>query len=775
MENIYFGPLFYFQVILLFMVNIFLIEKIIVVLINLVGFWLLFLVYFSNKKEKLNQWFVAMTLFVILWIDFAFLGYSTDSIQSALIFYRLNFGSVTLFLICSFYFYFIYFLKFKDKYKILKQTVLSFGIILFVLSVFTNFIVENVVMKTWGAEIIFGFGNILFNIYSVFVGTVIIIFLAKKYFKSRDKAQKIKTKYFLFGTLLFILLNIIFNVFFPIISDSVVYQHFGDYSAIFLLIFTAYAITKHELMGIKTLIVQTLIAVISIVLAIDLLLLTDNITMQLLKSGILAAFLYFSQGMVESVKKEKRAREELENSYKKVDKYVAKLEDTNIELKEKNEDFEALLDASDMIVGSLNSEKIAQDVVNSVPVNLKYLGYKGAILVLYNRKEKTVHTCAITESSTVKKARKLLGKSFKNHSEPIGTDNFVTRTIKTKKMQTGSKLKDFITPTVSASTCGMIQKLVGAKSFVSLPIFSSRKIIGAIIFVGTKPEKEITRRDRDILFGFSSHIGASIENAELYEKTDIQMKELGKLNNSLKKANHKLEELVEVKNEFLHITSHQLRTPLTAIRGMISMWYEGSFDHLSKKKRREILKNICISTERLNNITNDMLDSIELEGGVFKFQFKELSLEKIIKESMNILKFNYDKKGLYLNFDTKSENIPTIEAEPNYVRQIFLNLIDNACKYTNEGGVNISVRKSGKYAEITVKDTGIGVSEKDRKKIFQKFTRSKEAMLENASGSGLGLFIVEKVVKAHYGKIEFFSKGKGKGSTVKVYLFIKQE
>jgi len=104
-----------------------------------------------------------------------------------------------------------------------------------------------------------------------------------------------------------------------------------------------------------------------------------------------------------------------------------------------------------------------------------------------------------------------------------------------------------------------------------------------------------------------------------------------------------------------------------------------------------------------------------------------------------------------------------------------LNLIDNACKYTNKGGVDIDLRKSGKYAEITIKDTGIGVSKSDQKNIFQKFTRSKEAMIENAAGSGLGLFIVEKIVKAHYGKIEFYSEGRGKGSTVKVYLPIRQE
>jgi len=758
------------------MVSILLVEKITVVLINLIGFWLIFLVCFSNRKEKLNQWFIAMTFFVILWIDFAFLGYSANNIQNALIFYRLNWGSVALFLVCSFYFYFIHFLRFKSKCRILEQAVLFFGIILATFSIFTNFIIKDAVIELWGAEIIFGFGNVLFNIYSVFVGIIIIISLIKKYFEFHNKIQKVKIKYFLLGTFLFISSNIIFNVFFPLISNSVVYQHFGDYSAIILIGFTAYAIVKHELMGIKTLITQVLIAAILIILIIDLLLLTDNITMQLLKSGILVAFLYFSRGMIESVKKEKKAREKLENTYKKIDKYVAKLEDININLKEKNEDLGVLLEADDVIAaGTLDPKKIAQDVVDSIPATLNHLGYIGGIITFYDKSKKIVHAYAITESAIVKKAKKLLGKSLKRHSEPIETNNLTTKTIKTKKIQIGSRLEDFIAPTVGANICKMIQKLVKAKSFISIPIFSGGRIMGTLIFVGVKPEKKIIRRDRDILSGFSSHIGSAIENAELYEKTDVQMKELGRLNRNLKEANQKLKELLEMKNEFLHIVSHQLRTPLTAIRGMVSMWYEGSFDNLSKKKNKEMLKSIYISAERLNNITNDMLDSLELEGGIFEFKFKPVSIEKVIKESINTLKFNYDEKNLYINFKMKNKNMPMIDAELKYLREVFLNLIDNSCKYTNKGGVDISVGKSSRYVEIVIKDTGMGVSKSDQKRIFQKFVRSEEAIIENVAGSGLGLFIVEKIIKAHHGKIKFFSEGKGKGSMVKVYLPIKQE
>jgi len=756
------------------MTSFYFIDQILIFLIIISGIYIALWVYFVDRKSKVNQFFFLFTITLLLYITFSYLSHNPNQFYQALLWKKLFLIMVAIFFICT-YFLFIYIIKEERKYKILSKIVIIVETSFIFLIIFTDSIIKDVEIQEWGTNIVWGWigKNVWFGTMIPFT-LLFIGLLLRKYYKSSAK-ERLRVEYFLSGIIFFTFMNLIFNVGFPLINNTFQYYKYGDYSAVPLFISFAYAITNRNLIGIKPLITQILIAIISIILLVDLFLLSDDLTMQLLKAGILIAFLYFSRGMVESVKKEKKAREELEETYKKIDQYVRDLENINVELEEKNEDLEALLKASDATAGVLDPEKIAQNIVDSIPVNLDHLGYKGGIIVLYNKEKETAHTYAMTESDIVKKAKKLLNKPFKKYSEPIDTDNLVIKTIKTKEMQVGSKLEDFIAPTVNANICKMIQKLVKAKSFISIPIFSSGRIVGAIIFVGVKPEKEITQRDKDILFGFSSHIGAAIENAELYKKTNRQMKEMKKLNISLKNANQKLEELLKMKNEFLHITSHQLRTPLTAIRGMISMWYEGNFDNLSKRKKREMLKNICVSAERLNNITNDMLDALELEGGVFKFQFKQVSLEKIIKEAINTLKFNYDKKGLYINFNMKSKNMPNIEAEPNYIRQIFLNLIDNACKYTNKGGTDISIKKSGKYAEIIVKDTGIGVSKKDQKKIFQKFTRSKEAITENASGSGLGLFIVKKIIKAHYGKIEFYSEGKGKGSTVKIYLPVKQE
>jgi signal transduction histidine kinase len=251
-------------------------------------------------------------------------------------------------------------------------------------------------------------------------------------------------------------------------------------------------------------------------------------------------------------------------------------------------------------------------------------------------------------------------------------------------------------------------------------------------------------------------------------------KELESLTLKLEKANARLKDLINIKEEFLHITSHQLRTPLTAIRGMISMWCAGDFKKMPKKNRDEMMKRIYLSTERLNNITNDMIDAMELEGGgrLKQHNFESISLVKIIQDVIETLKTNFDKNNLYINFKY-SKNLPEIQGDENYLNQVFLNLIDNAQKYTSKGGVDISIKKENNFLVCEIIDTGMGVSKEDENCLFKKFSRGKRAERFYTSGTGLGIFIAKKVIEEHSGKISVFSEGKNKGTTFKVYLPIK--
>ncbi|MBI1833754.1 MAG: hypothetical protein HYR90_02920 [Candidatus Andersenbacteria bacterium] len=241
----------------------------------------------------------------------------------------------------------------------------------------------------------------------------------------------------------------------------------------------------------------------------------------------------------------------------------------------------------------------------------------------------------------------------------------------------------------------------------------------------------------------------------------------------LSEANTHLKELMDIKTEFLQIASHQLRTPLTSLRGLLAMQAEGGFDQLPDQERRGMHKNMNSAANNLNNIVNDLLDAMELEGGKLNFTWEQVDIMRLLQESVDTLKPAYDKKGLTIAFN-KPVALPKVEADTSYLRQVFLNIINNAEKYTEKGGLVITPTLKTGRVEISFKDTGIGIDPPELPKLFGKFVRGKKSALIHTDGSGLGLFIIKKIVEEHRGSVTLESEGIGKGSTVLVTLPLKQ-
>lgn len=244
--------------------------------------------------------------------------------------------------------------------------------------------------------------------------------------------------------------------------------------------------------------------------------------------------------------------------------------------------------------------------------------------------------------------------------------------------------------------------------------------------------------------------------------------ELGKLAEELKKANIELKALDQQKTEFLDIASHQLRTPLSALIGLLSMQYDGDFDSLSKDEKREQHKNMLVSAERLKDIIRDFMDAMEVEVGL-KLKLEPTAVAKLVEEAINTLRPNYEKKKLYLKY-APPKPLPVINSDPAFLSQVFINLIDNACQYTETGGAEINLRREKNDIVFEIKDTGIGVMPVEKEQLFGKFSRAKRAVLTRPDGSGLGLFIVKKIMEAHGGAVELASAGENKGATFSVYL-----
>jgi len=304
-------------------------------------------------------------------------------------------------------------------------------------------------------------------------------------------------------------------------------------------------------------------------------------------------------------------------------------------------------------------------------------------------------------------------------------------------------------------------------------LISKDEVIGMIV-LGEKISKDpYTQQDVELLDNLCKQISISFQNAKLYsevqdfsenleKKVDEQVKEL-------RVAYKKLQRLDKIKTEFMSIVSHQLRTPLSIIKGHLSMIEEGVYDN-NKEKKKEILTNVYKANERLITLVNDVLNISRIQSGKVEIHKEETSIEKIIEETIEKMQKPAEDKGVKITFSKPKEDIPLLNIDTNKIENILINLIDNALKYTPQGEITISLQKEEKDIKIEIKDTGDGMTKEEIEKLFETFSRGEAGKKHWIQGSGLGLYIAKQFVEMHEGKIWATSEGEGKGSQFYITL-----
>lgn len=231
--------------------------------------------------------------------------------------------------------------------------------------------------------------------------------------------------------------------------------------------------------------------------------------------------------------------------------------------------------------------------------------------------------------------------------------------------------------------------------------------------------------------------------------------------------------LEKIKADFIANVSHELRTPLTAIKGYTETLEEDAYE--SPEDQKHFIKIIKRHTDRLINLVSDLLVLSEVEGRdslsreSSKSDFEEISIDEIVKSSIEALRAKAADKCLDVSINAQEENLK-INANRFLLEQMFINLIDNAVKYTPDGGkVGISLGRKNSSVSIEISDTGIGIPKEHLPRIFERFYRVDKTRSRNLGGTGLGLSIVKHIVITHGGKIDVQSE-QGKGSTFSITL-----
>ncbi|MEK7644093.1 MAG: ATP-binding protein [Patescibacteria group bacterium] len=250
-------------------------------------------------------------------------------------------------------------------------------------------------------------------------------------------------------------------------------------------------------------------------------------------------------------------------------------------------------------------------------------------------------------------------------------------------------------------------------------------------------------------------------------KEAARLEEISHLAMSLEKANLRLQELDRQKTEFLSIASHQLRTPLSILKGFIELLSDGAYGKPTRKMK-ETLENMDESNERLVKLVDEFLDITRIEQGRTKFTFRDCDINAVIEGVVKELRDRARDKGIKISWENKK--MPTVKIDDEKIRHVLFNFIDNAIKYSSKGTIRVESEREKDGIRVTVKDNGIGFDKKDEVNFFQKFYRGENVQGANVNGTGLGLYVCRKFIETHGGQVVAHSRGLGKGGEFNFWI-----
>lgn len=334
------------------------------------------------------------------------------------------------------------------------------------------------------------------------------------------------------------------------------------------------------------------------------------------------------------------------------------------------------------------------------------------------------------------------------------------------------------------------QRIYKSLMFAVLTTLSIFMVKSALDEVKRKEELEAANEKLE-----TANYRLEIANEEISERKE----QLQKISDSLAVANDKMKKLDRVKSDFISRAYHDLRTPITGIKGYVSLLMEGSFGEVPPQQMTVLKKTFSI-TEGMSNLTEDLLSASKLESGGMTFDFKRCKIEDICRQIVDTLYPKAKDRGLYLEYQKPKENLPELLIDGPRIRESISNLVDNAIKYTKKGGVTLRLERAekssykasvmsegkqtmeeqrpdtlkeaivGPVVRLTITDTGIGIPATEIPYLFARYSRGKDTARLNASGTGLGLYVCKGMIEGNGGRVWAESDGEGKGSRFIVEL-----
>lgn len=535
-------------------------------------------------------------------------------------------------------------------------------------------------------------------------------------------------------------MGLVTNVLLPLVTKSTELSKFAPITSVILVGILSFAILKHRLFDIRSVVVR------SLVYAFVLTFLTASFTLIALPLTSLVIPRNYSQnqliaiyGIIAVV---------LAMALQPIKKFFDRV--TNrIFYRDAYETQEVLDKVSGVIVGNVDAHKVQ----------------KGALLALVEALRPTYGAFLLTHNNGDMRLGDVVGENWEVKSQS---------TLKTVLKSAGKKIILF--DELEEQKSKLKEVLRAEDISVVSPLVTKNELIGYLILGPKKSGNIYNSQDVGLLNIASNELAVALQNAQRFEEIqafNLTLQEkVTEATRELKLTNRKLVALDEAKDEFISMASHQLRTPLTSIKGYLSMMSEGDLGKLKPAQARAV-REAYGSSQRMVFLIADFLNVSRIKTGKFVIEPKEINLPQMVGEEITQLREMAASRELTINYGPP-EKFPTVMLDDNKIRQVMMNMVDNAIYYTPSGGsVTIHLYNTADEIVFKVEDTGIGVPKQEQHKLFTKFFRAGNARKARPDGTGLGLFMAQKIIVAQGGSV-IFESIEGKGSTFGFRFPLKQ-
>lgn len=688
------------------------------------------LVLLRNKKDPVNILFFSLTIGVVFFLLFNEMANNPSFAPDLCTKLTFVFGSIVLFFASSFLY------RLTDNIiNLPNKTILILSLPLFLNTIFLT---NSAVVSTFYSQdmVQVNYGNSIYLYYlMLFLYLFFIVFVIIKSLLRSTGAKRSQLLVVIFGIIISIFLGSLTNILLPAFGFEKLYQ-LGPHFSIIFIAFSAYAIVKHKLFDIRLAAVRALTYLLSLA----------TMSLAYYYLAYLSSIILFNNSESTGVNPVSIALALLlAFIFQPVKKFFDKI--TNRIFYKDNyntDDFFAKLNKVLGFTTDLRGllERTATEIAGTL---------KGEQAIFFINTEEGHFVAA--------------GTPGHRHIPKVDVDQFASVPIGKTGVIIASLMDD---------NNPIKRMMISHRIELALPLIQDNKAIG-YLFLGDHLTSNYTNRDIKVLNTISNELIIAIQNAlavqEIREFNITLQQRIANATRELRASNAQLRHLDKAKDEFLSMASHQLRTPLTSVKGYISMIMDGDVGRVSTDQKK-LLGEAFNNSERMVGLINDFLSVSRIQTGRFVIDKTPIDLSLVVEQEVESLRANANARQMELVYD-KPDDCPIMDIDEGKIRQVIMNFIDNAIYYSHPNtkiNINLSVAKG--EILFTVKDTGIGVPKAERDQLFTKFYRASNAKKTRPDGTGVGLFLAKKVVDGHGGDVVFDSV-EGNGSTFGFRLPIK--